>query len=74
VQDLERFLDQLAVLDREAPDRGQEAGEDADAGSECLDRGVGSLAGKARWHFVTFAPEGTRGAAAYIDGQKTATA
>jgi len=74
VQDLERFLDQLAVLDREAPDRGQEAGEDAGAGSEGLDRGVGPLAGRARWHFVTFAPEGTRGAAAYIDGQKTATA
>ena len=74
VQDLELFLDQLAVLEREAADRGPEAAEKVDAAAKGANRGAGSLAGRARWHVVTFAPEGTRGAAAYIDGQKTATA
>jgi hypothetical protein len=74
VRDLELFLDQLALLERDVADRGSEAGANAGAGADGAGRAAGSPAGRARWHVVTFAPEATRGVAAYIDGQKTATA
>ena len=74
LQDLESFLDQLAVLEREAADRGPGTGAKAGAAREGAPPGPGFLADKARWHVVTFGPEATRGVAAYLDGQKTATA
>jgi uncharacterized protein (DUF58 family) len=74
VRNLESFFDELALLDREPPERNTGTVANAGAGPDGADRGFGSLAGRARWHVVTFAPEATRGVAAYIDGTKTATA
>ena len=74
VPDLESFLDCLAMLEREAPDQESEAGKNEGVRADGADRGAGSLAGRPRWHIVTFAPDATRGVAACIDGQKTATA
>ncbi len=74
VQDLEAFLDQLAVLDRETAGGGLGSGENAGPGADSLGPPPAILEHKLRWHVVTFAPEAARGVAAYIDGQKTATA
>lgn len=71
VHDLELFLDKLAVL---APV------EDALAGGEAAVRapGVAGEGGRglmvAKQNVMTFAPEGARGVAAYVDGQKAASA
>jgi uncharacterized protein (DUF58 family) len=74
VQDLESFLDQLAMLDRETPGAGPEAGARAAGGIEDAGGRPGIRTHRAPWHVVTFAADATRGVAAYIDGQKTATA
>ena len=76
VRDLESFLDRLAVLERDTAD-----------GSHPLEAGVRAPGSRAqnsapktdtptrpRRNVITFAPEGSRGVAAYIDGEKTATA
>jgi uncharacterized protein (DUF58 family) len=60
VRDLESFLDRLAVLEF-APEVQTALQE------------TGRLA-PARRNVITFAPEGSRGVAAYVDGEKTATA
>ena len=69
VRDLESFMDQLALLEwtAEGPEsmRGRQAGF-GEAGSV--------RPAPARNNVVTFAPEAFRGVAAYVDGQKTATA
>jgi uncharacterized protein (DUF58 family) len=74
LRDLEWFLDQLAVLEWKAADRGSEAGNNAGAGEGGPDSGGGFRAAQARRNVITFAPEAVRGVAAYVDGQKTATA
>jgi uncharacterized protein (DUF58 family) len=74
VGDLESFLDQLAVLDWRTESLGAEAPEKGGL------RKTGPVAdhtlrgARARRHIITFAPEAVRGVAAYVDGQKTATA
>ena len=74
LRDLEAFLDRLAVLEPETgnpapefarPDGGRAAG---------LRPGAGASAGKYRRNVITFAPEGTQGVAAYVNGEKSATA
>ena len=60
-RELESFLDQLAVVEPVggAASRGSEPGDGAMA------RG---------WTVITFAPDGARGVAAYVEGKKTAAA
>ena len=64
VANLEAFLDRLAIAERR-PAPSENEGVSAPA-----------LAGElpARRRVITFAPDGPRGVAAYVDGQKTATA
>lgn len=69
VRDLESLLDRLAVLEPDAGDRMPETPAPAGPGSN-----AGSPAGRYRRNVITFAPEGTRGVAAYVDGEKSATA
>jgi uncharacterized protein (DUF58 family) len=59
VSDLESFLDRLAVLEPATEGQPPEAARPA---------------GRIRRNLITFAPEGTRGVAAYINGEKSATA
>ena len=59
VRDLESFLDRLAVL--ELPRETLNAPLKTD------------VVARMRRNVITFAPEGVRGVAAYIDGEKTAT-
>jgi uncharacterized protein (DUF58 family) len=67
VRDLEAFLDQLAIL-QPLPD--------APAAGSRPPLETGGRAGGAGFtqNVVTFAPEGARGVAAYVDGSKTASA
>jgi uncharacterized protein (DUF58 family) len=67
VRDLESFLDQLAVLEPQTGDRRLEA--DSRPESHPL-----SPVPRNRRNVITFAPDGARGVAAYVDGEKTATA
>ena len=63
VADLESFLDRLAIVQRR--ERGQES----------IQRGgVFPSPSVSRKNVLTFAPDGARGVAAYVDGSKTATA
>ena len=62
VRDLESFLDRLAVL--ELPRGRIQAGH-----SQKPTRWP-----RTRRNVITFAPEGAQGVAAYVDGEKTATA
>jgi uncharacterized protein (DUF58 family) len=64
VRDLESFLDQVAVLEfKAAPPPAPKAGSVAPFPVT-----------RSRRNIITFAPEGSRGVAAYVDGDKTATA
>ena len=74
LRDLELFLDQLAMLEWTAEARGPEIA--STAGVEEGGPGAGGAwrAAPARRNVITFAPESVRGVAAYVDGQKTATA
>jgi uncharacterized protein (DUF58 family) len=59
VRDLEEFMDKLAVVERvDSENRNTEGGN----------------FWLAKQNIITFAPDGTRGVAAYVDGEKTATA
>jgi hypothetical protein len=59
VRDLEEFLDKLAVV-------------------ECVDgeqrKAEGEEVFLIKQNLITFAPDGARGVAAYVDGEKTAAA
>jgi len=74
VRDLEFFLDQLAMLEWKAEGRG--TGRPAQGGMRETGPDAGSAlrAAQIRRNVITFAPEAARGVAAYVDGQKTATA
>jgi uncharacterized protein (DUF58 family) len=64
VRDLESFLDQVAVLEfKTAPPPSPGSGS-----------ATPFPATRSRRNIITFAPEGSRGVAAYVDGDKTATA
>ncbi|HWA87515.1 MAG TPA: DUF58 domain-containing protein [Opitutus sp.] len=66
VSDLEAFLDRLAVVEREA-----EAGRKPEAGSKRSEDG-GREVGEGGRHgrkVITFAPDGPRGVAAWVDGE-----
>lgn len=64
VRDLESFLDQVALVEFKAgPPPVSAAGSAAPF-----------PVSRSRRNIITFAPEGSRGVAAYIDGEKTATA
>jgi uncharacterized protein (DUF58 family) len=74
VRDLESFLDQLAMVEWKTPGR-----EAAPADKTGLEPGSADSAGatrgvRVRRNIITFAPEAVQGVAAYVDGQKTATA
>jgi len=74
VRDLESFLDRLAVLE---PDTGTPRPGAAGNGGRLEGEGgagAGSPVDRPRRNLITFAPEGSRGVAAYVDGGKTATA
>ena len=74
VRDLESFLDRLAVLER---DTGTPTPETTGKGGWPEGKpgaGAGPPADRPRRNLITFAPEGSRGVAAYVDGGKTATA
>jgi uncharacterized protein (DUF58 family) len=64
VANLEAFLNRLAVAER-LP---------APPGSENFSALAGEMEVSTRRRVITFAPDGPRGVAAYVDGQKTATA
>jgi uncharacterized protein (DUF58 family) len=64
VANLEAFLDRLAIAERR-PVR---------PGHESISPPATEVEGLARRRVITFAPDGPRGVAAYVDGQKTATA
>lgn len=68
VRDVEAFLDQLAVLG--PPPQDPPAGSQAPFPSE----GARAPASGFTQNVITFAPEGARGVAAYVDGVKTASA
>ena len=74
VRDLESFLDRLAVLEPEAENHPPEPSRRAGGRETSPDSSVGSPASRSRRNVITFAPEGTRGVAAYVDGEKSATA
>ena len=74
VRDLEWFMDQLALIEWKAEEPGPETRDMAGAGEEAPDPGGAFRAAQARCNVITFVPEGTRSVAAYVDGQKTATA
>ena len=63
LRDVEAFLDELAVLQPEA--RGDSPNRPGGWGQPSL---------PASKNLITFAPEGARGVAAYVDGHKTASA
>lgn len=67
VRDLESLLDRLAVLEWKAP------GPPPDANGRVA-AGAGGGPAVPRRNLITFAPDGARGVAAYVDGRKTATA
>jgi uncharacterized protein (DUF58 family) len=69
VRDLESFMDQLALLEWKAEDPESRRGSPPGSGE-----GGAVQAAPARNNVITFAPEAARGVAAYVDGQKTATA
>jgi len=64
-RDVEAFLDELARLEPEA-DFGERATSPAAR--------AGGGAAPATRNVITFAPEGARGVAAYVDGHHTASA
>jgi uncharacterized protein (DUF58 family) len=66
VHDLEGWLDQLAVLPL--------AGESTAEPKAVRGKEAGFLGRSNQRNLVTFAPEGARGVAAYVDGTKTASA
>lgn len=66
VHDLEGWLDQLAVLPR--------AGESTAEPAAVRGEAEGFSGRSNQRNLVTFAPEGARGVAAYVDGTKTASA
>ncbi|MSU69450.1 MAG: DUF58 domain-containing protein [Opitutaceae bacterium] len=68
VRDLEAFLDELAVIQPQSEVSG------APAPGEIARRGAGAPPAFSGGgiNVLTFAPEGTRGVAAYVDGEKTA--
>ncbi len=76
VRDLESFLDRLAVLEWDAeigsqsPEARARAPEPRTQDSELKT----DAPSRPRRNVITFAPEGSRGVAAYVDGEKTATA
>ena len=72
--DLESFMDQLAMLEWVTADRESETGDKAGEGTGKADSVDASRTVRARRNVITFAPEAARGVAAYVDGQKTATA
>jgi uncharacterized protein (DUF58 family) len=74
VRDLESFLDRLAVLEPDAPDHPPASPRPAGEREAIPGSGAGSPASRRRRHLITFAPEGNRGVAAYVDGEKSATA
>jgi uncharacterized protein (DUF58 family) len=74
MRDLESFLDQLALLEWKAEVRGSESESTAGVAEKSPDSGSAWRAASARRDVITFAPEAIRGVAAYVDGQKTATA
>jgi uncharacterized protein (DUF58 family) len=59
VRDLEEFMDKLAVVERVDGEKRKAEGEKVFLTKQ---------------NVITFAPEGARGVAAYVDGEKTATA
>ena len=74
VRDLESFLDQLATVEWRAAEREPERASPGGGRAGGADAGGAVRADQARRRVITFAPEGSRGVAAYVDGQKTATA
>ena len=64
VANLEAFLDRLAIAERRPVPPGSESSFAPATAAEA----------PARRHVITFAPDGPRGVAAYVDGQKTAAA
>ncbi len=69
VRDFESFLDELAVVQPVAEDNPGSA----TAHSRPLGEGLRPALG-GRKNVITFAPDGMRGVAAYVDGEKTASA
>jgi uncharacterized protein (DUF58 family) len=69
VRDLELLLDRLAVMQP----RGELKIGDAFAKASALQGGAHAM-NRVRRNVLTFAPDGARGVAAYVDGEKTATA
>jgi uncharacterized protein (DUF58 family) len=74
VRDLEALLDQLALLEWKAEGRESERGNTDAEGDKGSGAGSALRAAPVRGNVITFAPEAVRGVAAYVDGQKTATA
>ncbi len=74
VVDLESFMDRLALLEWRTAEQGKETGrtDGAGAGGADLPGTFGAVHG--RRNIITFAPDAPRGVAAYVDGQRTATA
>ena len=68
VRDLEEFMDKLAVVEcvEEAKSR--------ESGVQSKKSGAGNAALLECRNLITFAPDGARGVAAYVDGEKTASA
>jgi uncharacterized protein (DUF58 family) len=72
VRDLETLLDELARLQ---PREFVGGGAFVSHGTETSrSEGTQSVRGKGNHDIITFAPEGARGVAAYVDGQTAATA
>jgi uncharacterized protein (DUF58 family) len=71
VHDLELFLDKLAVL---APVEDVIGGGEAAVRAPAMAADGGRVPAVAKQNVMTFAPEGPRGVAAYVDGQKAASA
>jgi uncharacterized protein (DUF58 family) len=72
--DLETFLDRLAVLEWKPNQREPALAAKSDLGAGGADSAGINRAAPARRNIITFAPEGIRGVAAYVDGKITATA
>jgi hypothetical protein len=68
VHDLELFLNKLAVV------RPVEMGGAAPAVRASSGEGVAPPVLAVKHHVMTFAPDGARGVAAYLDGEKAASA
>ncbi len=70
VRDFESFLDELAVVQPSA-----EVGRvSARRGDSVAGEGMRPALARGRKNIITFAPDGPRGVAAYVDGEKTAAA